>query len=104
MQGSGNNGTHVPHLSWDRRHNVARITVSFTGRIWHRREVGNDVVLGYNATGRLARVVLLDPAALLPEDADEHRALEIVTATLLRRAGVRQADLDVLVSALDRAL
>lgn len=102
MEAFGSNGARIPQLFWDKRHNVASLSVSYAGRIWHRREVGDDMVLGFNATGRLARVVILDPAGLLPDDADERRALEIVTATLLRRAGVRQAELDVLVSALDR--
>lgn len=90
----------IPELHWDRRHNVARLTVSFSGRIWHRREIG-DVVLGYNATGRLARIVVLDPARMLPENATERDAIVAVRETL--DGALRPADLEVLKSALDRA-
>lgn len=93
----------VPAMVWDRRQDVAKLTLSFAGRIWHRREVGDDIVLGYNATGRLAKVVILGASTILPEGAGEREALEAVTAALLRRARIRQADLDVLRSAIDRA-
>lgn len=90
----------VPELHWDRRHNVARLTVSYANRIWHRREVG-DVVLGYNATGRLARIVVLDPARLLPEAATEADAIIAIRDAL--DGALRPADLAVLRSALERA-
>ena len=92
----------VPRLVWNRRHNIAALTVSYSRRIWHTREAA-DLILGYNATGRLARVVILDPHRLLPPDASVRDAIVGVTATLLRAGEVRQADLDVLRSALDRA-
>ena len=92
----------IPHLVWNRRHNVAALTVSYGRRVWHTREVG-DLILGYNAAGRLSRVVLLDPRTLLPSDATAADAIERVTEVLLRAGGVRQAELDVLRSALDRA-
>jgi hypothetical protein len=87
---------------WSRRHNIAALTVSYSRRIWHTREAG-DLILGYNATGRLARVVILDPQGLLPQDATVSDAIIRVTTVLLRHAEVRQTDLDVLRSALERA-
>lgn len=95
-------GMKIPRLVWNRRHNVAALTVSYGRRVWNTREVG-DVILGYNAAGRLSRVVMLDPRRLLPQGAGAAEALEAVTAYLLRLGGVRQADLEVLRSALDRA-
>jgi hypothetical protein len=92
----------IPRLVWHRRHNVAALTVSFGKRIWQTREVG-DLILGYNAAGRLSRVVLLDPRRLLADDATAADAVAAVTQSLLRSGGVRQAELDVLRSALDRA-
>ncbi len=92
----------VPRLVWNKRHNVAALTVSYGRRVWHTREVG-DLILGYNAAGRLARVVLLDPRRMLAPDASVSDAIASVTASLLRAGGVRQGDLDVLRSALDRA-
>lgn len=92
----------VPRLVWNRRHNVAALNVSYSRRIWHTREAG-DLILGYNATGRLARVVILDAKRLLPANASVRDALLTVTAALLRAGEVRQADLDVLRSALERA-
>ncbi len=92
----------IPRLVWNRRHNVAALTVSYGRRVWQTREVG-EMILGYNAAGRLSRVVLLDPRGLLPQDATVRDALVAVTETLLRIGGIRQADLDVLRSALDRA-
>lgn len=90
-------------MVWNRKHNIATITVSFAHRIWSADEPCPDVILGYNAVGRLSRVVLLDPRTLLPPDASERRALECVLAHLLRRRAIRQPDVDVLRSALDRA-
>ena len=92
----------IPRLVWNRRHNVAALTVSYGRRVWHTREVG-DLILGYNAAGRLSRVVLLDPKRMLPPDATAADAIARVTETLLRAGGVRQAEVDVLRSALDRA-
>lgn len=92
----------IPRLVWDRRHNVAALTVSYGRRIWHTREVG-DLILGYNAAGRLARVVLLDPRRMLPERATIADALAYVIPTLLRSGQLRQPDLDVLQSAMARA-
>jgi hypothetical protein len=92
----------IPHLVWNRRHNVAALTVSYGRRVWHTREVG-DLILGYNAAGRLSRVVLLDPGTLLPDDATAADAIERVTEVLVRSRAVRQAELDVLRSALDRS-
>ena len=91
----------VPRLVWNQRHNIAALTVSYSRRIWHTREAG-DLILGYNATGRLSRVVILDPRALLPADATVRDAIIRVTTVLLRLGEVRQPDLDVLRSALDR--
>jgi hypothetical protein len=93
----------IPRLVWNRRHNVAALTVSYGRRVWNSRQVG-DVILGYNAAGRLCRVVLLDPRTMLPKEADEAQALEAVTAYLLREGGLRQPELEVLRSALDRAV
>lgn len=92
----------IPSLVWNRRHNVAALTVSYGRRVWHTREVG-DLILGYNAAGRLSRIVLLDPRTILPEDATAADAIRSVTGALLRTGSVRQAELDVLRSALDRA-
>ena len=92
----------VPHLSWDRRHNVAVLTVSFGRRIWHTREIG-DFILGYNAAGRLARVVVLDPRRMLPPRATVGQALGHITQLLMRTDELRQTELAVLESALDRA-
>jgi len=92
----------IPALVWDRRHNVAVLTVSFGNRIWHTREIG-DFILGYNAAGRLARVVVLDPRRTLPPGASVGQALGHVTQLLMRTDELRQPELDVLESALDRA-
>jgi hypothetical protein len=92
----------IPRLIWNRRHNVAALSVSYGRRVWQTREVG-DLILGYNAAGRLSRVVILDPRALLPAEATAADALTAVTQALLRAGGIRQSDLDVLRSALDRA-
>lgn len=92
----------VPRLVWHRKHNVAAITVSFGGRIWHTREVG-DFILGYNAAGRLTKVVILDPGSVLTTPEDTAGGLARVTETLLRTAEIDQRDLDVLRSALQRA-
>ena len=92
----------IPGMVWDRRHNVASLRVSYARRIWHTREV-DDVILGYNAAGRLARVVLLDPKRILPRRATTADALAVVIHKLLRAGRLRQADLDVLQSALARA-
>lgn len=94
--------TRVPQLSWDRRHNVAVLTVSFGRKIWHTREIG-DFILGYNAAGRLARVVVLDPRRVLPPAATVGQALGHITQMLVRSDELRQTELDVLESALDRA-
>ena|SRR5688500_15438123 len=91
----------IPRLVWNRRHNVAALTVSYGRRVWQTREVG-DLILGYNAAGRLSRVVLLDPRTLLPTEASARDAIVRVTEVLLRAGGIRQADLDVLRSALER--
>ncbi|MGH2759833.1 MAG: hypothetical protein ACRDKJ_09760 [Actinomycetota bacterium] len=92
----------IPRLMWNRRHNIAALTVSYSKRIWHTREVG-ELILGYNATGRLARVVILDPRRLFPPGADVRVAVTTVVSALLRAGDVRPADLDVLRSALERA-
>jgi hypothetical protein len=92
----------IPRLVWNRRHNVASLTVSYGRRVWNTREVG-DMILGFNAAGRLSRVVMLDPRNLLPSDATVADAIACVTEALLRAGGVRQAELEVLRSALDRA-
>jgi hypothetical protein len=92
----------IPRLVWNRRHNVAALTVSYGRRVWNTREVG-DLILGYNAAGRLSRVVLLDPRRILPKDATAAEAIVCVTEALLRAGGVKQAELDVLRSALERA-
>jgi hypothetical protein len=92
----------IPRLVWSRRHNIAALTVSYSRRIWHTREAG-DLILGYGAGGRLARVVILDPRATLPPDATVADAIIRVTTILLRNGEVRQPDLDVLRSALERA-
>jgi hypothetical protein len=92
----------IPKLVWNRRHNIAVLTVSYGRRVWHTREV-DDLILGYNAAGRLSRVVMLNPRTLLPQGATASDALIRVTELLLRAGEVRQADLDVLRSALERA-
>ena len=92
----------IPRLVWNRRHNVAALTVSYGRRVWHTREVG-DIILGYNAAGRLSRVVMLDPRTMLPTDASAADAILCVTEALLRAGEVRQAEVDVLRSALERA-
>ena len=92
----------IPRLVWNRRHNVAALTVSYGRRVWNTREVA-DLILGYNAAGRLSRVVMLDPRKLLPPEATAREAIMRVTELLLRAGGIRQTDLDVLRSALERA-
>lgn len=92
----------IPSLVWNRRHNVAALSVSYGKRVWQTREIG-DLILGYNAAGRLSRVVMLDPRKLLPAEASEADALVAVTEVLLRAGAIRQPELDVLRSALDRA-
>ncbi|HVL82341.1 MAG TPA: hypothetical protein VM840_12205 [Actinomycetota bacterium] len=84
-----------------RKHRVAALTVSY-GRIWHTREVG-DLILGYNAAGRLARVVFLDPLALLPRDPTVRHAVEASLSALSAEESVSNADIEVLQSALSRA-
>lgn len=91
----------IPQLTWNRRHNIAALTVSFGRRIWQTREA-SGLILGYNATGRLMRVVILDPSTLLPKEATVREAIMCVTAALLRAGEARQLDLDVLRSALER--
>ena len=95
-------GVRIPRLVWNRRHNVASLSVSDSRRIWHTREAG-DLVLGYNASGRLARVVILDPGRVLASDATEREAIVRVMTELLRTGEGRESDLDVLRSALARA-
>jgi hypothetical protein len=90
----------VPRLVWNKRHNVAALTVSFAQRIWNTRDVG-DLVLGYNATGRLARVLILDPRRTLPPGATEREAILTVLTAL--DGGARSEDIAVLRSALERA-
>ena len=90
----------IPHLAWDHRHDVAALTVSFANRIWHRREVA-DLILGYNATGRLARIVVLEASRWLPQGAGPPEALEAVRAIL--DGHVRAEDLAVVESAMERA-
>lgn len=92
----------IPKLVWNRRHNIAVLTVSYGRRVWHTKEVA-DLILGYNAAGRLSRVVMLDPRKLLHQNATVSDALDLVTELLLRTGAARQADIDVLRSALDRA-
>lgn len=92
----------IPRMVWDRRHNIASINVSYARRIWHTREV-DDLILGYNAAGRLARVVLLNPRRTLPRRATICDALSLVIHKLLRSGRLRQTDLEVLQSALARA-
>ncbi len=92
----------IPQLVWRKKHNVAALQVSFGKRVWHTREV-EDLILGYNAAGRLSRVIILNPREMLPHDATVADAIVCVTATLLRARGIRQPDLEVLRSALDRA-
>jgi hypothetical protein len=92
----------IPRLVWNRRRNVAALTVSYSPRIWHTREAG-DLILGYGATGRLARVVILDPRSLLPPDATVREAIVRVTAELRRTGEALPRDLDVLRSALERS-
>jgi hypothetical protein len=86
---------------WNNRHNIAALTVSYSRRIWHTREAG-DMILGYNATGRLARVVMLDPKHMLPVGATVRDAIMRVVTALVREGEARQPDLDVLRSALER--
>lgn len=90
----------IPHMAWDRRHDVAALTVSFANRIWHRREVA-DLILGYNATGRLARIVVLDASRWFPPDAGPPEALSAVRSIMAGR--VRAEDLAVVESAIERA-
>jgi hypothetical protein len=92
----------IPRLVWDRRHNIAAVTVSYAPRIWHTREVG-DLILGYNASGRLSRVVLLNPRRMLPAQATPAHAIAITIELLFSAGSLRRADHDVLLSALDRS-
>lgn len=92
----------IPQLVWQRKHNVASLQVSYGRRVWNTREV-DDMILGYNAAGRLSRVIILDPRRMLPDEATAADAIACVTEALLRAGGIRQPDLDVLRSALHRA-
>lgn len=92
----------IPSFSWSRRHNVAALSVSFGRRVWQTRELG-DLILGYNAAGRLSRVVLLDPRGLLGEQATTAEAIAAVIDRTASRRDMRRADLAVLRSALERA-
>lgn len=92
----------VPALTWKRRANVAALTVSF-GRVWETREATDDLLLGYNAVGRLARVTVLDAARLLPADGNLAGALTAVLQALQGCGQARADDLDVLRSAFERA-
>jgi hypothetical protein len=91
----------LPYFVWNRKHNIAALTVSYGRRIWHTREV-RDLILGYNAAGRLSRVVLLDPRGALPRDATVREAIVGVTAILIRSGDAREPELNVLRSALER--
>ena len=90
----------VPHLVVMRRHSVAALTVSF-GRIWHTCDV-DDLILGYNACGRLARVVFLDPRRALPSTPEVADAVRAALSILSAYQDARPEDLDVLRSALRR--
>jgi hypothetical protein len=92
----------IPRLVWNRRHNIAALTVSYGRRIWHTREA-DGLILGYNAAGRLSRVVILDPRTMLRPNATTREVVQAVTALLLCAGDARQTDLDVLHSALERA-
>lgn len=91
----------IPHLVVMQRQSVAALTVSF-GRIWQTIDVG-DLILGYNACGRLARVVFLDPRRSLPIAPQPADAVRAALSALTRDAHSRADDLEVLRSALRRA-
>lgn len=94
----------IPWLHWNRRHNLASIWVSFAGTLWDHRELEDaGVLLGYSATGRLARVLLLDPRRLLPPAATVHDALVVALGLLEGRPDVARRDVEVVRSALGRA-
>jgi hypothetical protein len=92
----------IPRFIWKRRHNIAVIHVSYSPKVWQTRSAG-DLVLGYSATGRLCRVIMLDPKRMLPADAQTADAIACVIVELLRMGAVRQVELDVLRSAFERA-
>jgi hypothetical protein len=92
----------LPYLVWNKKHNIAALTISYGRRIWHTREV-SDLILGYNAAGRLTRVVMLDPKHRLSANADVREAIVRVTAVLVASGDAREAELNVLRSALERA-
>jgi hypothetical protein len=92
----------IPGLHWDKRHNVAVLTVSYSHRVWNRREIG-DILLGYSAPGRLCRVVLLNAADLVSDDDSLPDVISRVMDRLRRTGGLQHSDLAVLRSALNRA-
>ena len=91
----------VPKLVRMRRHNIAVLTVSF-GRVGHTRDHG-DLICGYNAVGRLSRVVFLDPRRELADDSREDDAIRAAIDRLRCDPDARPDDVDVLQSALRRA-
>lgn len=93
----------IPSLEWSRRHNVAAVWVSFSRTLWDPRDVEHDVTLGYNAAGRLARVLLRDARAILPPRATVAQALACVLGLLAVNPAVPARDVEVLASALARA-
>lgn len=92
----------VPGFVWNRRHNLATITVSFARRVWDTVDHG-ELILGYAATGRLAKVILLDPNHRLAPGSCCADAIAVAIRLLEAAPDRHAADLDVLRSALDRA-
>jgi hypothetical protein len=90
----------IPRLVWDRRHNVAALSVSYAARIWDTHEVG-DVLLAYGASGRLVRIVFLDARVQLPRDATA--SIAVATALRLLAGSLPDRDVEVLRSAATRA-
>jgi hypothetical protein len=92
----------VPHLVWNRRQNVAAVVVSFGKRTWDRVDLG-EVILGFNAAGRLTKVIIPDAGKVLRPDAGLEDTLMTVLGVLAADSGRFDREEQVLRSALDRA-
>lgn len=67
-------------LLWDHDHNVAALFLTadeIAGRCVDCREVGEELVLHYDAEGHCVEAEFLDPAASLPANATPEAALRV---------------------------
>lgn len=81
-------------LQWDREHGVATLFLTPDGssvRCVDAREVGDMLVLHYDAEGRCAEAEFLDPEACLPPDASAETALRVAFEILTSPGGPEEA-------------